>query len=321
MLRGVPDVPEPDVLKRVHGVGPHANLQVRLGVPESRLCVVGRRASAERERSRDSECASRRTRTDGASRERRRERLFASFARRARIRRVFVRRVEKKFSSCLDRVPSDSATPRPRARTRNGRTAGRPRGVAARFAGERRATYPVTTPRWLSARWCTPSCRSGRRLRGRGGSSVGPSVGTSEMARARERGGERTARLTRQREYRQRRDRLPVSCGRPRLRHDRLSGARARGAPLVLSRDVSRQQWRSQRKIAKGSCLRAGRKQKKQFRPIVNRPDGSLASPRPRVASRRPRRATRARSRAPAGGRAAREPLASTKKFAASTED
>jgi hypothetical protein len=189
MLRGVPDVPEPDVLKRVHGVGPHANLQVRLGVPESRLCVVGRRASAERERSRDSECASRRTRTDGASRERRRERLFASFARRARIRRVFVRRVEKKFSSCLDRVPSDSATPRPRARTRNGRTAGRPRGVAARFAGERRATYPVTTPRWLSARWCTPSCRSGRRLRGRGGSSVGPSVGTSEGASARARWG------------------------------------------------------------------------------------------------------------------------------------
>ena len=180
-------------------------------------------------------------------------------ASRARIRRVFVRRVEKKFSSCLDRVPSDSATPRPRARRRNGRTAGRPRGVAARFAGERRATYPVTTPRWLSARWCTPSCRSGRRLRGRGGSSVGPSVGTSE-ARARERGGERTARLTRQREYRQRRDRLPVSCGRPRLRHDRLSGARARGAPLVLSRDVSRQQWRSHRKIAKGRLFASSSK-------------------------------------------------------------
>lgn len=247
-MGGVPDVPEPDVLKRVHGVGPHANLQVRLGVPESRLCVVGRRASAEREWSRDSECASRGIRTDGAIRERRRERPFASFA----------RRVEK--TSCLDRVPVDSATPRPRARTRNGRTAGRPRGVAARFAGDRRATYPVTTPRWLSARWCTPSCRSGRRLRGRGGSSVGPSVGTSEMARARKRGGERTARLTRQREYRQRRDRLLVSGGRPRLRHDRLSGARARGAPLVLSRDVSRQQWRSHRKIALGRLFASSSK-------------------------------------------------------------
>ena len=258
MLGGVPDVPEPDVLKRVRGVGPHANLQVRLGVPESRLCVVGRRASAEREWSRDSECASRGFRKNGAIRERRRERPFASFARRARARRVFVRRVEKK--SCLDRVPVDSATPRPRARTRNGRTAGRPRGVAARFAGERRATYPVTTPRWLSARWCTPSCRSGRRLRGRGGSSVGPSVGTSEMARARKRGGERTARLTRQREYRKRRDRLVVSGGRPRLRHDRLSGARARGAPLVLSRDVSRQQWRSHRKIALGRLFASSSK-------------------------------------------------------------
>jgi hypothetical protein len=86
--------------------------------------------------------------------------------------------------------------------------------------------------------------------------TVGRHVGGAS-ARAR---GERTARLTRQREYRQRRDRLPVSCGRPRLRHDRLSGARARGAPLVLSRDVSRQQWRSHRKIAKGRLFASSSK-------------------------------------------------------------
>ena len=151
----------------------------------------------------------------------------------------------------------DAATPRADAKWPDRReTAGR-RGA---FRGRKESDVPGDHSSLATARWCTPSCRSGRRLRGRGGSSVGPSVGTSEMARARERGGERTARLTRQREYRQRRDRLPVSCGRPRLRHDRLSGARARGAPLVLSRDVSRQQWRSHRKIAKGRLFASSSK-------------------------------------------------------------
>ena len=200
----------------------------------------------------------------------------------------YVRRVE--HTSRLDRVTIDTGTPRPREPERSG-PPGDARGVASRFAGERRATYPVTTPRWLSARWCTPSCRSGRRLRGRGGSSVGPSVGTSE-ARARERGGERTARLTRQREYRQRRDRLPVSCGRPRLRHDRLSGARARGAPLVLSRDVSRQQWRSHEKSRRAAVCKLVENRKNSFDRSSIVPTGpsirrDRASPRADRAGRR----------------------------------
>ena len=123
-----------------------------------------------------------------ARRERRRETSRWRRARRARLRLMdffFVRRVEQ--TSRLDRVTIDTGTPRPREPERSG-PPGDARGVASRFAGERRATYPVTTPRWLSARWCTPSCRSGRRLE-EGRIVSRTAVGTSEMRDARARWG------------------------------------------------------------------------------------------------------------------------------------
>mgnify|MGYP003311074144 CR=1 FL=1 len=136
MLRAVPDVPEPDVLKRVHSVGPQANLHVRLSVPESRLCAVRKRASAARERSWDSERASRgRGRRES---ERVARKAFSSFARRARF--VFVRRVEKK--SRLHRVPidkDDAATPRANPR---GPDPGRRAGLRGAFRARNKGDVP-----------------------------------------------------------------------------------------------------------------------------------------------------------------------------------
>lgn len=215
-------------------------------------------------------------------------------SRRSRVARAFV--ASSSVGSKRNRVSigyrsrlGDAATPRADAKWPDRReTAGR-RGA---FRGRKEGDVPgdhsslaICTLVYSVVPLGTAPAWKGRIV----SRTVGRHVGDGASA---ERGGERTARLTRQREYRQRRDRLPVSCGRPRLRHDRLSGARARGAPLVLSRDVSRQQWRSHRKIAKGSCLQAGRKQKKQFRPSSIVPTGpslrrDRASPRADRAGRR----------------------------------
>ena len=207
------------------------------------------------------------------------------------IRRVFVpsRRKEIVSRSGTER---DSATPRPRARTRNGRTAGRPRGRGAiKFRGRKEGDVPgdhsslaICTLVYSVVPLGTAPAWKGRIV----SRTVGRHVGDGASA---ERGGERTARLTRQREYRQRRHRLPVSGGRPQLRHDRLSGARARGAPLVLSRDVSRQQWRSHRKIAKGSFCKLVENRKNSFDRALVPTGPSLrrdrASPRADRAGRR----------------------------------
>ena len=248
MLRAVPDVPEPDVLKRVHSVGPQANLHVRLSVPESRLCAVRKRASAARERSWDSERASRgRGRRES---ERVARKAFSSFARRARF--VFVRRVEKK--SRLHRVPidkDDAATPRANPR---GPDPGRRAGLRGAFRARNKGDVPGDHSSLAICRLVYSVVPLGTAPARRGGSSVGPDRRAAcRNGAARERGGERTARLTRQREYRQRHDHLSVSGARRGLRHDRQSEARARGAPLVLSREFRANNGRRRQKSKKAA--------------------------------------------------------------------
>ena len=165
-----------------------------------------------------------------ARRERRRETSRWRRARRARLRLmdVFFR-----SSGRTDIAPRSgnnrhehAATPR----TREERTAGRRAGRRVAFRGRKEGDVPGDHSSLAICTLVYSVVPLGTAPARKGGSSVGRRSARRRCA-TRERGGGRTARLTREREDRQRRDRLSVSGGRPRLRHGRLSGARARGAP------------------------------------------------------------------------------------------
>lgn len=209
-----------------------------------------------------------------------------------------------------------AATPR----TREERTAGRRAGRRVAFRGRKEGDVPGDHSSLAICTLVYSVVPLGTAPARKGGSSVGRRSARRRCA-TRERGGGRTARLTRQREDRQRRDRLPVSGGRPRLRHGRLSGARARGAPLVLSRDVSRQQWTLAPEKSQAQLLSRVENRKNSFDPgrqTLSRRVPRFAATERRLAPTAPDDAgssPRARRRARGAG------AAGVGKKAASTED
>lgn len=256
-----------------------------------------------------------------ARRERRRETSRWRRARRARLRLmdVFFR-----SSGRTDIAPRSGNNRHGHAaipRTREERTAGRRAGRRVAFRGRKEGDVPGDHSSLAICTLVYSVVPLGTAPARKGGSSVGRRSARRRCA-TRERGGGRTARLTRQREDRQRRDRLPVSGGRPRLRHGRLSGARARGAPLVLSRDVSRQQWTLAPEKSQAQLLsRAVENRKNSFDPgrqTLSRRVPRFAATERRLAPTAPDDAgssPRARRRARGAG------AAGVGKKAASTED